>query len=65
MSAFDTWFIAQHGARAKMRRTDQELADLIEAGNMARDEVERRRLWDNLRNSALYAWNIKDADKEG
>jgi hypothetical protein len=65
MSKFDEWFKAQHGPRSQMPRvTDQDLQNSIEAGNMARAEVRRRDLWDHARQSAMYAWSIKDADKK-
>lgn len=62
-SKFERWFAAQHGPRRKSPETDAELQDKIAAGRLAAIELERRRLWDEKRESALYAWQIRDAQK--
>jgi hypothetical protein len=60
-SEFAIWFERQHGRRDRQgghtdKRTDEELSRLIIAGGGARDELNRRKLWDARRESALYAW---------
>lgn len=55
---FRKWFIAQHGQRETdlVDFTDSELADRVAAGELARAELDRRKLWDAREESALYAW---------
>lgn len=65
-SKFLDWFIAQHGRREKNAPasvTDKDLQDKINEGLAAADELKRRTLWDEKHESALYAWQVKDADK--
>lgn len=65
MSAFDNWFVQQHGPRELTSKlTDTELIDLMSRGDAARVEYEARMLWDAKRNSALYGWNVQDVDKK-
>lgn len=64
MSAFDKWFIAQHGPRTQAADlSDDDLSSRVAAGKMAEVEAARRALWDERRTSALYAWQVKDQDK--
>jgi hypothetical protein len=63
MSAFAEWFEAQHGPRQKNGPTgsvagysDDELEMAASRGAAAADELRRRKLWDEKRTSALYAW---------
>jgi hypothetical protein len=58
-SAFETWFIEQHGARENRdrgNRCDMELQSMVTTGKHAEIELARRELWDEKRQSALYAW---------
>ena len=65
MITFDKWFAAQHGPRHGMPSvTDQDLKDRIEAGETAKAEAQRRAMWDEQRKSALYAWQVRDGDKQ-
>lgn len=57
---FRGWFVAQHGERASRNSahvTDDDLAIMIQRGKEAQAELTRRELWDEKRQSALYAWN--------
>jgi hypothetical protein len=63
---FDVWFIAQHGPRPAI--TDEALlrasiqAQEIRLGS-DRSLLRRIEEWEARRITALYAWQIKDADK--
>ena len=61
MSAFETWFIEQHGRRTNsaVSRTDAQLRELIHAGEEAARELRRRNEWDARHESALYAWQAQ------
>lgn len=60
-SEFNDWFVAQHGERAKAfwGHTDLELVDIANRGDAARDELGRRQVYDERKESALYAWQVK------
>jgi len=62
-SEFADWFSAQHGPRQSsdpFSKTDAELSEVIKAGRIAAAELDARRLWDEKRQSALYAWTARD-----
>jgi len=59
-SAFLTWFIAQYGERSESKKTDIELIEIIYAGDEIQHEIERRRLWDEHKEAALYAWQARE-----
>ena len=62
MSDFEAWFIAQHGPRERgMSHTDERLQDLIDAGKTAERVLDRRRMWDEKFQAALYAWQARAA----
>jgi len=64
MSAFDAWFIAQHGPRVSWTTADDEaLRQEILIGMKAKVELALREQWDARRESAMYAWRIMDQDK--
>jgi len=50
------WFEKQHGPRQIWSATDAALQTLISQAKGAQEELDRRRDWDNRRQSALYAW---------
>ena len=59
-SEFEKWFIDQHGPRTECKEyTDKQLNDIVLAGDVANGELSERRLWDEKRQSALYAWRAK------
>lgn len=64
------WFVAQHGPRGHsgpcgsvVNCSDEELRAAVWRGEAALAELRRRDVWDARKESALYAWQIKDADK--
>ena len=63
---FDRWFTAQHGSRPS-EKSSYELEEQMVRSRYAAlsDETMYRRVeeWESMRNSALYAWQIKDKDK--
>jgi hypothetical protein len=59
-SAFEQWFVAQHGKRPARGGTDEELTVHILLGCGAERELQARRLYDARKQSALYAWTAKD-----
>jgi hypothetical protein len=62
-SKFLTWFIEQHGDRDNSGmpyHTDQQLRDLVHAGKVAERVLSCRELWDEKRQSALYAWTARE-----
>ena len=62
-SEFADWFKAQHGPRQPsdpFSKSDAELLEAIKAGKIAAAELDARRLWDEKRQSALYAWTARD-----
>lgn len=63
MSAFATWFEAQHGPRQRRDEADEALEKMVRDGEAARAELIRRERWDERHTSALYAWQVKDQDK--
>jgi hypothetical protein len=63
MSAFETWFTAQHGPRnasGLQTRTDEELKDMVQAGKVAERALAARERWDAREESALYAWQARE-----
>ena len=56
---FNTWFLEQHGKRPGAAVTDKVLENAIRAGRDAETVLAQRTLWDALRQSALYAWQVK------
>ena len=61
-SEFLDWFIAQHGARENGGLTcysEQRLRDEVKRGQIAAVELDARALWDEKRQSALYAWTTR------
>jgi hypothetical protein len=63
MSAFETWFIAQHGRRPCTEEEDMRLRCAMETGDNARATLQAAHEWDVRFTSALYAWQIKDDEK--
>ena len=64
---FDEWFEAQHGKREHNSRahvSDNALRDIVHAGQISEAELKRREMWDDMRRSALYAWQVRDGDKK-
>jgi hypothetical protein len=62
-SAFGEWFEAQHGKRldgSALKYTDDELRAMIRLGEVAARSLEARKLWDEKRTSALYAWQARE-----
>lgn len=62
-SEFADWFKAQHGPRESgllAGHSEQILRDEVQRGKIAAAELEARRLWDEKRQSALYAWTAKE-----
>ena len=58
-SEFSDWFKQQHGPRESgllSGYSDLRLRDEIQRGKMAESELAARALWDDKRQSALYAW---------
>lgn len=62
-SAFDTWFVAQHGARPS-GLPDVDLEKQIANGVAAEKLLARRHAWDARMESALYAWQLTDNKKK-
>lgn len=60
---FDEWFSLHHGPRPGGGASDQEMQDVIRAGDNTRGVYRQRLDWDNRRTSALYAWQVSDAAK--
>ena len=57
---FAVWFEAQHMHRMASgmpTHSDQQLRDMVQAGRVADRVLACRELWDEKRQSALYAWN--------
>lgn len=62
---FEKWFEAQYGKRSKMKNlSDEKLKELISEGISAQDELYERLRYDTVRTVTLYAWQIKDKEKE-
>lgn len=65
---FDSWFQAQHGPRPSGTDTAVLRARVRHGERTLRQDqsllmaVER---WEDLRTTALYAWQIKDSEKQG
>lgn len=58
-SEFAEWFNAQHKPRTDSgmpNHSDQQLRDIVHAGRVAERVLACRELWDEKRQSALYAW---------
>jgi len=64
MSAFEDWFVAQHGPRDSDARNDADLSLAVVAGERAARELRRRTEWDARRESALYAWQVNTHDRK-
>lgn len=62
-SAFLKWFEEQHGKRGSPPWTDEQLRQKVLDGRYAEAELRVRVVWDSRFQSALYAWNVTDADK--
>jgi RNA polymerase-interacting CarD/CdnL/TRCF family regulator len=57
-SEFMEWFVAQHKARTDSgmpSHTDQQLHDMVQTGRVADRVLACRELWDDKKQSALYA----------
>ena len=63
-SKFDKWFRAQHGRRPGLNSPDEELAGLVRSGQVAERILALRKEWDARYQSALYAWQCSDEDKQ-
>ena len=62
MSAFETWFVAQHGERPGGTETDESLHAKQIAGEAAGEVIKRRYEWDARFESALYAWQARERE---
>jgi hypothetical protein len=63
---FAEWFKAQHGERENGLLTecsDDRLRDAVRLGRQAEAELSARELWDEKQQSALYAWQARDAGR--
>jgi hypothetical protein len=61
-SEFAEWFEAQHGKRETgllQGESDLMLDDQINRGKVASAQLEARKLWDEKRQAALYAWTAR------
>ena len=61
-SGFLVRFKAQHGPRESgllAGHSEQRLRDEVQRGKIAAAELEARQLWDEKRQSALYAWTAR------
>lgn len=61
-SEFLEWFVAQHKPRTDSgmpHHTDQQLRDLVHSGQAAARVLACREMWDEKRQSALYAWTAR------
>jgi hypothetical protein len=63
-SEFLKWFEAQHGKRQGCIQLDYELKQAIKTGETCKAELERRLLWDEKLQSALYAWTARTGTQE-
>lgn len=68
-SEFGEWFDRQHGPRKRrgpdgsvVNYSDDELDMAASRGRAAQAELDRRKLWDEKRTSALYAWQVRGHD---
>ena len=62
-SEFMEWFVAQHKPRTDSgmpKHSDQQLRDMVQAGRVAERVLACRELWDDKKQSALYAWTARD-----
>ena len=60
---FKEWFEKQHGKRPRIKKcSDKDLLEIINYGNDAKSELEKREKYDAMLKSALYAWQMKDED---
>lgn len=62
-SEFMEWFVAQHKTRTDSgmpNHTDEDLRQMSQTGRIAERILACRELWDNKKNSALYAWQADD-----
>ena len=59
-SAFEQWFVSQHGKRPSRGGTDTELMQQALIGLAAEKELQWRQRYDASKQSALYAWTAKD-----
>ena len=58
-SEFSDWFVVQHkprNASGLADKSDQQLRDMAQAGRIADHALGCRELWDDKRQSSLYAW---------
>ena len=60
---FAEWFEAQAGPRNYIPGDDDELKSRVYRGEVAKEELERRKEWDCARKFALYAWTYRDLPK--
>lgn len=65
MSAFENWFIAQHGGRPAPDLSEEDLRERVRRGREAESILDARTDWDHRRQSALYAWSAKDSATNG
>lgn len=62
---FDKWFKEQCGKRPRsVKVSDERLKELILKGAIAKQELNERLRYDAMLKAALYAWQIKDQEKE-
>jgi len=57
---FSMWFETQHGMRPGGKLTDQQMLDVMRAGDAMREDFRRRCNWDDRRTSALWAWQARE-----
>jgi hypothetical protein len=61
---FDEWFDKQFGPDRRCKQTDEQLVEIIRKGHEASEELARRQRRESVRQHALYAWQVKDEDKQ-
>lgn len=65
-SAFESWFIAQHGKRPGLKTmTDEHLRKMLKDGEYARRALAAREEWEVRYESALYAWTAQEKQRTG
>lgn len=75
-SAFEIWFVAQHGKRPVFPSLNAQLTQvttlnsdtlrlriLVSIGERAAQVLRAQEVWDEQFESALHAWQVSDANK--
>ena len=63
MSAFEKWFVLQHGERPQ-GPGPEELQIRISIGHRAKQLLESQERWDARHESALYAWQAREKTEQ-